>query len=82
MAKVVQRAGIALMVAGAACLAAILILVLVNGSWPDYLEPVRSRFELAHRLVGNFAFEVEVGLFLLPGGLTFWLGERMGRRQS
>ncbi len=66
------------MVGGAALFAGMFVIVLINGRWPAFLEPVRSRFALASDLLGNFAFIVELGVFVGPGFLVAWLGERMG----
>lgn len=72
-----ERIGMALAILGGACFAAIFLIVIVNGSWPDFLEPVRSRYALANNLVGEFAFVVEILCFTGPGLLISALGAKL-----
>lgn len=77
MGEAIQKLGIALACIGGICFASIFIVVIANGSWPNFLEPVRSRFELIDDFVGGFAFIVELFLFVGPGLLIAAVGEKL-----
>jgi len=78
----IAKLGQMLMVAGGASLALIFLIVMVNGSWPDFLEPVRSRFELGSNLLGIFWFPVLLGIFVGPGLAIQYLGEKINSKES
>jgi hypothetical protein len=69
--------GKALFAIGALLFAGIFLVVLINGKWPLFLEPVRSRFSLASDFLGPFTFIVEAIIFVGPGLLLRWIGQRI-----
>lgn len=71
----ISKLGQLLVVLGVVALASIFLIVLVNGSWPEFLGPVRSRFEVGSRFLGEFWFPVLVGLFVGPGFAIYSFGE-------
>jgi hypothetical protein len=75
-----ERIGFALAILGGALFAAIFIVVLVSGSWPQFLDPVRERFKIISSFLGSFTFVAEVLIFLGPGGLVLMLGQWLQER--
>jgi len=71
---VLERLGQALAILGGAVLALVIVAVIINGRWPHFLEPVRSRFELISGLLGGYAIIVEGLCFVGPGLLIAWVG--------
>jgi hypothetical protein len=52
---------------------------MLNGSWPDFLYPVRIRFQMGAEFLGGLWFPALLGIFIGPGLLIHWLGTRLGR---
>lgn len=71
----ISKLGQALVVLGIVALAAILLIVLVNGSWLEFLEPIRSRFEVGSHFLGSFWFPALLGLFVGLGFSIYSFGE-------
>lgn len=78
--NVIERIGFSLAVLGGLAFASIFIIVLVNGSWPDFLWPVQSRFAIISDFVGPWAFAVELFIFIGPGLLVYLIGQRLRRK--
>jgi hypothetical protein len=76
----VERAGVALAVLGAISLGGIFLIVLSNGSWPDFLSPIKDLFRTLGDHIGDWALIVEFWIFVLPGLVVYGLG-RVARRQ-
>ncbi len=68
--------------AGGLTLAGIFLVVLLNRRWPEFLHPVRNFFGLIANWVGDWAFIVEVWLFIGPGALFYYLEKRLAARHS
>lgn len=77
-----EWAGKVFLVIGGLIFVSILIVVLFNGSWPDFLEPVRSRFGIINSFLGPFTFIAELAVFLGPGWIVFWLGQQMKQQNK
>jgi len=78
-----QIVGLWLATLGGLAFASVFLVVLVNGTWPTFLQPVRSLFEiLGASLLGDWAFIVEIWIFIGPGMLIYWLGERLQDRAA
>lgn len=72
----IERIGQLLAILGGVTLAGIFLVVLVNGTWPAFLRPVQQRFALASDFFGSAAFIVELLVFVGPGLLISYLGQR------
>lgn len=72
---IVEKAGTYLMLAGAACIAGIFLIVLVNGTWPDFLAPIQDRARLISDVVGNLVILVWTIVFFGPGYLVQLFGQ-------
>ncbi len=72
-----ERTGITLAIWGAACLTGIFLVVIHNGSWPGFLEPIRQLFATNACVSGEFTLIVELILFIGPGILIRVAGERI-----
>ena len=77
MGRGIERAGYMLAWAGGLTYAAIFLIVLVNGRWPHFLQPIQSRFAIAGRFLGDFAFMAEIAVFVGPGLLLATLGKNL-----
>lgn len=82
MGGLVRRLGGWLFYAGIAAFAGIFIIVMINGTWPALLYPVKALFATLNDWVGGFAIIVEGWLFLGPGLLLIWLGKAMERKEK
>ena len=76
------RVGNGLAVIGGIAFLSIFAIVLLNGSWPDFLRPVQSRFAIITQFAGSLAFIVELGLFVGPGLLVALLGQKMSAKAT
>jgi hypothetical protein len=74
------RIGYGLAAIGLILFVGIFVIVLANGSWPQFLEPVRARFAIISDFVGGFALIVEGAIFVGPGILIAWLGQHLAGR--
>jgi len=74
-----ERAGRHLMLVGVASIAGIFLIVLVNGTWPEFLIPVKDRASLIADLVGDFVIVVWGLVFVGPGFLVQSLGQWLQR---
>ncbi len=74
LGSTLERLGQALSLLGGATLALVILIVIINGRWPVFLEPVRSRFELISGFLGDYAIIVEGLCFVGPGLLIAWIG--------
>lgn len=72
-----EKVGTTLAVLGGLCFAGIFLIVIVNGTWPDFLEPVRRRYGMISDFAGGFAFVIELFLFIGPGLLIAALGQKL-----
>lgn len=81
LGQLLQRIGQGLMILGGGSLAVIFLIVIVAGSWPDFLHPVQSRFQLISQFLGEFAFIAELALFVGPGAIVWWTGEKIAKRR-
>lgn len=79
IARSIAKIGQILMIIGGIALASIFLIVLINGSWPDYLQPIRSRFEIGSKFLGDFWFPALIGIFIGPGMAVTWFGEKLNR---
>lgn len=77
LGSALTKIGTVLAVAGGLCFAGIFLIVLLNGSWPDFLEPVRSRYEMLGNMTGGFAFIIELIVFVGPGLALVAFGENL-----
>lgn len=77
-----QRIGQVLAFAGGGLFAVIFVIVLVHGSWPNFLKPVQSRFQIISDFLGGFAFVAELAIFIGPGVLLWMAGEKILERNS
>ena len=77
MAEVVKKAGIGLAAAGGLAYLAIFAIVLVNGTWPDFLEPIQTKFATMEQFLGPLNWPAQIAMFAGPGGLLYLLGERI-----
>ena len=73
----IERIGQALAVLGGVTFAGIFLIVLVNGTWPAFLHPVQHRFALASDFFGSYAFIVELMIFVGPGLLLAFIGQKL-----
>lgn len=80
--KALQRIGQALAFAGGGMLALIFAIVLLNGTWPDFLKPIQSLFQMISEFSGNFAFVAEIAIFIGPGVLLWAAGEKILERDK
>jgi len=80
--NIVERAGNWLILLGAATLAAIFAVVLVNGVWPEFLHPVQSYFAFLGDLIGDAAIVVEGLTFIGPGLLVREIGRRVSATKA
>jgi hypothetical protein len=80
--NLVERAGGITAMMGGAALAAIFLVVMVNGKWPQAFAPVKQAFASIAGWIGGAAIVAEVWIFIGPGVLLMWLGRRMRDRSS
>ncbi len=72
-----ERAGYGLALVGGIVFASVFAIVLVNGSWPDFLRPIQARFVIISDILGPFTFMAELVLFVGPGFLVVLLGQKL-----
>ena len=77
LGKLLERLGQIMIALGAMSFAAIFIIVMINGKWPVFLQPIRLRFQMASEWAGSFAFIIEIFFFIGPGLAISWLGEKL-----
>ncbi len=82
LGQLLERVGHGLMLLGATAFAAILLIVMLYGEWPQFLEPVQSRFRLLGQILGDGAFIAELAIFLGPGALVWFAGNTIAQRNS
>jgi len=70
-----ETLGRGLAILGGAVLVLMILVIIVHGGWPVFLEPVQSRFKLISGLLGNYAIIVEGLCFVGPGLLLAALGD-------
>ncbi len=73
----IEQLGIILAWLGGLAYAGIFVIVLLNGSWPVFLRPVQARFALASELLGSFSFVLQALIFVGPGLLVNYVGQRL-----
>ncbi len=78
--NIIERTGFSLAVLGGIAFASIFVIVFVNGSWPDFLWLVQSQFAIIFDFVGPWAFAVELFIFVGPGLLVYFIGQRLRRK--
>jgi hypothetical protein len=78
----IQQLGAYLGLTGGALLAAIFVLVLVNGSWPAFLQPVQNLFGAISHWAGDFALIAEIWLFVGPGVLLYYWGKHLAEKRE
>lgn len=79
--KACEAIGTGLIAIGWGGVAVVFLIVLVNGEWPHYFQPVRIRLKIGADFFGPFWFPVFVALVSGPGVLLQWLGERIRERR-
>jgi hypothetical protein len=72
----VQRLGVWLAIFGATCLGAVFLIVLANGTWPQFLAPIQSRMRFLGDHLGDWAIVAEFWIAAGPGALLYWIGGR------
>lgn len=77
-----ERAGGLFAIVGAAGLALIFAVVIVNGSWPAFLAPVRELFSALGNTIGGAALVVEGLMFIGPGLALQAIGRKLQHRQK
>ena len=82
MGKNIRRLGAAPFYVGLASFAGIFIVVMLNGTWPAILHPVKALFSTLNDYVGGWAIIIEGWLFLGPGLFLIWLGNEIQRKQN
>ena len=77
----VQQIGAYLGIAGGAIFVGIFLVVLLNGGWPDFLEPIQNLYGFVSSWIGDAAIVVEAWIFIGPGALLYYLGKSLGERK-
>ena len=77
LGAILEKLGTALAAIGGICFAGIFLIVLLNGTWPEFLEPVRNCYAAISDLVGSLAFLVELVIFVGPGLLVALAGQSL-----
>jgi hypothetical protein len=72
-----EKIGLGLLYIGGASFVGVFAIVLLNGRWSDFLSPIRDLFGFLSSWAGNFAFIIELWLFIGPGLALYWIGRRM-----
>lgn len=65
------------MVVGGLAFVGVFLIVIVNGHWPAFLQPVKTYYSNVSAMLGDLALIVEIWTFLGPGGLIYLLGSRL-----
>ena len=77
VAPLIEFIGIVMAWIGGVVLATVFLIVLVHGTWPQFLRPVKGLFTVISELFGSFGFSVEVVAFIGPGVLVMALGQKL-----
>jgi hypothetical protein len=78
----IQQFGACLGIIGGAALVTIFLTVLINGRWPEFLEPIRNLFGLISDWTGSFALIAEIWLFIGPGALIYYWGKSLTEKRQ
>lgn len=78
-ARALRIAGYTLAALGGLAWAALFLIVMIHGSWPDWLGFAQRSFAAIHDLTGPFAFAAELMILCGPGFLAAAIGEWMDR---
>lgn len=79
--KFLERAGSFLMLIGGLSIAGIFLIVLVNGTWPEFLAPVQDIAGFVSGWVGDFVWLVWVAVFIGPGWLIQFVGQKVQKNR-
>ena len=66
-----------MMLAGGLAIAAIFLIVLLNGTWPEFLKPVQNAAGGISGYIGGAVWLVWVAVFIGPGYAVQSIGERI-----
>lgn len=79
LGRPMERLGGYMMFAGGVSIAIIFLIVLVNGSWPSFLEPVQNAARGIGDTVGDLVWLFWVAAFIGPGFIVQQIGIKIGR---
>ncbi len=82
LGKNIELLGTATAIIGGIALASIFIIVMINGSWPDFLRPFQATAQTLSSFLGGFVFPVEVAIFVGPGMLIRFFGEKLQESET
>lgn len=71
---ILERLGGYLIIVGGCCIAGIFLTVLVNGTWPDFLDPIKNRAAVLSDVIGDMVLIVWGLVFFGPGLIVQWVG--------
>jgi hypothetical protein len=77
-----ERVGKWLTMAGGIALLGIFAVVMINGHWPSWLQPVRAAFSGVASVLGEGAIVVEGLAFVGPGLVIMWIGQHLVERSG
>mgnify|MGYP003386298136 CR=1 FL=1 len=61
----------------ASSLVILFVIVLINGSWPDFLDPVKIRFGIGASFFGIFWFPILSMMLFGPGFAIMSIGDKI-----
>ena len=82
LGKSIELVGTGIAIVGGIALASIFIIVMVNGSWPEFLRPFQVTAQTLSGFIGALAFPVEIAIFVGPGMLIRFLGEKLQESET
>jgi len=69
------------MMMGGLLIAAIFLVVLINGQWPEFLSPIQNAARGISDFIGGLVWLVWVAVFIGPGFLVHSLGEILASKR-